>query len=49
MIDPPFCSPKDQVIPPKIPRPPPPAINNDRSLSQTFIELLANDSKDTGI
>ena len=32
--DPPFCSPKNQVISPKIVRhsPPPPAINNDRSL-----------------
>ena len=36
--DPPFCSPKNQVISPKIvrhPRPPP-AINNDRSLTAGY-------------
>ena len=31
--DPPFCSPKNQVIPSNILRSPPPAINNDRSPS----------------
>ena len=30
-IDPHFCFPKNQVIPPKIPPPPPREINNDRS------------------
>ena len=30
-IDPPFCFPKNQVIPPKIPPPPAREINNDRS------------------
>ena len=36
--DPPFCSPKNQVISPKIVRhpPPPPAINNDRSLTAGY-------------
>ena len=38
----PFCSPKNQLIPPKIlrpphPPPPPKAINNDRSLSAGVI------------
>ena len=36
--DPPFCSPKNQVISPKIVRhpPPPSAINNDRSLTAGY-------------
>ena len=39
--DPPFCSPKTQVIPPKNPPPPPPpqAINNDRSLRAADLKL----------
>ena len=38
--DPPFCSPKRRVIPPKYPAPPPPqTINNDRSLTPTSIRL----------
>ena len=34
--DPPFCSPKNQVIPPKILPPKPQAINNNRSLNCEF-------------
>ena len=36
--DPPFCSPKNEVIPPKILRPP--AINNDRSLNPKGLYVL---------
>ena len=43
--DPPFCSPKNQVIPSKILPSPLPAINNDQSLS--FSSLIAHETSRT--